>query len=60
MSNKIQLGNELPKFAVKILHQYAEETQVLPRSTSDLSKLEEWLIIQIFKKETNVKENKME
>ena len=50
MSDKI----ELPKFAVKILHQYAEETQVLPRSTSDLSKLEEWLIIQLFKKETKV------
>jgi len=40
--------NELAKFAVETLHQYAEENMVLPRSTSDLSKLEEWLIIKLF------------
>lgn len=42
---------KLPEFAVKILHQYAEENQVLPRSTSDLSQLEQWLLLQLFKKE---------
>ena len=40
--------SKLPEFAVEILHQYAEENQVLPRSTSDLSKLEEWLLLQLF------------
>lgn len=39
---------KLPEFAVIILKQYAKENQVLPRSTSDLSKLEEWLLLQLF------------
>ena len=36
------------KFAVEIIKQYAKENQVPERSTSDLSKFEEWLIIQLF------------
>lgn len=40
--------SEKSEFAVKTLKQYVEENQVLPRSTSDLSKLEEWLILQLF------------
>jgi hypothetical protein len=39
------------KYAVKILRQYAEETLVLPRSTSDLSPLETWLLVQMFLKD---------
>lgn len=39
--------NEKAEFAVKVLKEYAEQNQVLPRSTSDLSKLEEWLILQL-------------
>lgn len=30
-----------------ILKQYAEENQVPPRSTSDLSPLEQWLILKL-------------
>lgn len=40
--------SKLPEFAIDVLHQYAKENQVLPRSTSDLSKLEEWLLLQLF------------
>ena len=36
--------NKEAEFAVKILHQYAKENSVIPRSTSDLSPLEGWLI----------------
>ena len=36
-------------FAVKILKQYAKETCTIQRSTSDLSGLEEYLIIKLFK-----------
>ena len=37
------------KLAVEILKQYAEERNVLVRSTSDLSFLEEWLILKLIK-----------
>lgn len=40
--------SEKSEFAIKTLKQYVKENQVLPRSTSDLSKLEEWLILQLF------------
>lgn len=33
--------------AIKILKQYADESQVLIRGTSDLSPLEEWLLLQL-------------
>lgn len=36
------------EFAVKVLKQYSKENSVLPRSTSDLSPLESWLILQMF------------
>lgn len=42
------MANEKAEFAVKILKQYAEETGNLPRGTSDISPLEEWLILQMF------------
>jgi hypothetical protein len=41
--------NEKAEFAVDILKEYAKQNQVLPRSTSDLSKLEEWLIIELLR-----------
>ena len=41
--------NEKAEFAVEILKKYAKENQLMPRSTSDLSKLEQWLIIQLLK-----------
>jgi len=33
--------------AVKILEQYAEECKTLPRGTSDLSPLEQWLLVKL-------------
>ena len=38
----------LPEFAVAIIRQYANETGTKPRSTSDISPFEEWLIIQLY------------
>jgi len=38
------------EFAVKILREYAKENQSLVRGTSDLSPLEAWLIIKLYKK----------
>ena len=38
-------GNEKAEHAVKLLRQYTKECSIPPRSTSDLSPLEEWLII---------------
>ena len=42
---------EKSEFAVSVLKQYALENQVTTRSTSDLSPLEQWLILQLFAKE---------
>lgn len=39
--------NDKAEFAIETLKEYAKQNQVLPRSTSDLSKLEEWLIIEL-------------
>ena len=41
--------NEKAEFAVEILKEYATQNQVSPRSTSDLSKLEQWLIIELLR-----------
>lgn len=41
--------NDKAEFAVKILKQYAQERGEIVRGTTDLSPLEEWLIIQLFK-----------
>jgi hypothetical protein len=41
--------NEMQEFAIKILMDYAKEKGIQVRSTSDLSPLEEWLIINLFK-----------
>ena len=32
---------------LQILHQYANEQDVYPRSTMDLSPMEEWLILEL-------------
>ena len=40
--------NEKAEFAVKILLEYAGENQVPARSTSDLSPLEQWLILRLY------------
>lgn len=47
--------NDKAKFAVEILLRYQHETGVLPRSTSDLSPLEEWLIIQMYQSKDQLK-----
>ena len=39
--------NEKAEFAVRVLKQYALENQIPVRSTSDLSPLEEWLILRL-------------
>lgn len=36
------------EFAVKVLRRYALENSVLPRSTSDLSPMESWLILRLW------------
>lgn len=39
--------NEKAEFAVRVLKQYALENQIPERSTSDLSSLEQWLILRL-------------
>jgi hypothetical protein len=39
--------NEKAEFAVRVLRQYALENQVPARSTSDLSTMEQWLILRL-------------
>ena len=39
--------NEKAEFAVRVLKQYALENSIPPRSTSDLSPMEEWLILRL-------------
>ena len=39
--------NEKAEFAVRVLKQYALENQVPARSTSDLSPMEQWLILRL-------------
>jgi hypothetical protein len=43
------MSNKKAEFAVEILKEYAHQNKVMLRSTSDLSKLEEWLIIELLK-----------
>ena len=40
--------NDRAQFAIKLLQQYAEQNQLPIRSTSDLSPLEEFLILRAF------------
>lgn len=44
---------KLSKFAVCILKEYARERGLSVRSTSDLSPLEEYLLIQLYKEYLN-------
>lgn len=39
--------NEKAEFAVRVLKQYALENQIPARSTSDLSQMEQWLILRL-------------
>jgi len=41
--------NEEASFAIKTLRRYADEKGIPHRSTSDLSPLEEWLIMEMYK-----------
>jgi hypothetical protein len=43
------MSNKKAEFAVEILKEYAHQNKVMLRSTSDLSKLEEWLIVELIK-----------
>ena len=43
--------NEVAEFAVKKLKQYAKENHTHVRTTSDISPLEEWLLIALHKAE---------
>lgn len=49
----------IAQFAVKTLKKYALQTSNLPRSTSDLSRFEEWLIIQLYEAQKERREEKM-
>ena len=42
------MKNQKAQFACDILKQYAAENQTNPRTTSDLSPLEQWLIVRLF------------
>lgn len=39
--------NEKAEFSVRVLKQYALENQIPARSTSDLSPMEQWLILRL-------------
>ena len=39
--------NEKAEFAVRVIKQYALENQIPARSTSDLSPMEQWLILRL-------------
>lgn len=43
------------KRVLELLKQYAKEKQTMVRGTTDLSRLEEWLIIQVIDRETTIK-----
>lgn len=43
------MSNKKAEFAVKILKEYAHENGIPARSTSDLSSLEEWLLLRLYK-----------
>ena len=45
--NENMVRNEKAEFAVRVLRQYALENQVPARSTSDLSPMEQWLILRL-------------
>lgn len=45
----IDVAHKLSEFAVSILQEYANENQILIRSTSDLSPLEAWLLERMYK-----------
>ena len=52
---KIEVGNDInvvskADYAVELLKQYAMENQTLIRSTSDLSPLEQWLLLKLSKR----------
>lgn len=49
--------NEKAEFAVSILKEYAEENQIQGRSTSDLSPLEQWLILRLFNEKKKLETN---
>ena len=40
--------NPKAEFAVRLLKEYAYEKETLPRSTLDISPLEEWLILKLY------------
>lgn len=41
--------NEIAEYAVNVLNEYAYKSNFgMPRSTSDISPLEEWLIIKLY------------
>ena len=42
-----KVENEKAEFAVRVLKQYALENQIPARSTSDLSPMEQWLILRL-------------
>lgn len=41
--------SDVAQYAIDTLKTYATQTGNLPRSTSDLSPLEQWLLIELFK-----------
>lgn len=50
--------NELAQFAVKTLREYADECGTTVRGTSDISPLEEWLIIRLHNEQEKNKPGK--
>jgi len=56
-SNNLEVGNDInvvskADYAVELLRQYAMENQTLIRGTSDLSPLEQWLLMKLSKRIT--------
>jgi len=46
--------NKKQNFLVKVLREYAKENKTVCRSTSDLSPLEEWLILRLYNVNNNI------
>ena len=46
--NENMVRNEKAEFAVKILLEYANENGINGRDTTDLSPLEQWLILRLY------------
>lgn len=48
LKKKKRINNPKVEFVIQVLKQYAKENSIIIRSTSDLSPLEQWLLIKLY------------